>query len=175
MIAAARARVEAFLDRKLITQTWHIYFDCFPASSRNVWWDGVRDISISELVSPKRAIDLPFGPMISLDAFATFDDVTPDPIPFDVANFQVDTSGPIGRIALKIGATWPATVLRGVNGIRVTGKFGYGEPNQVPNDIILALKMYVADMYEHRGDEEKRSMPSSAVTLLEPYRYLKAR
>ena len=134
-------------------------------------------MSISEMVSPKRELSFPFGPMISFDEFCTFDDISPDPIDFPVDKFTVDLAGPVGRVALKIGETWPTTVLRGVNGIRAKATFGYGEANQIPNDIILAIKMFVAKMYEHRGDDDfeavSKTIPATAAMLLEPFRYVK--
>lgn len=170
MIKSATRKVESIIDKKLCLQTWQIYFDQFAMSSRNQWWDGSREMAISELVSPSRWIDLPFGPMKELVEFATFDNESPDPIVSDLTNYIADTVGIYGRVALKLGAVWPTTILRPINGIRITGTFGYGSTDDVPDDIKQAVKIWVASLYEHRGDESDIKPPTMALSLLEPFR-----
>jgi uncharacterized phiE125 gp8 family phage protein len=170
LIAAATRKVEAHINRKLISQEWEIFWDRFPSTSRNMWWDGTKDMAISELVSSKRTMDIPFGPMQSVSSFYTYDNDNTAYL-FDPANYILDNSGPFGRIALKLGSTWPTTVLRPINGIKITGIFGYGAAaSDVPEDIKLAIKILVSNMYEHRGDDEAGKMPTLCMTMLEPFK-----
>lgn len=172
MIKAATRKVEAHIDRKLISQEWEIYFDRFPNNTKDQWWDGVVDGAIAQFNSLQRWIDLPFGKMISLTSFETFDDES-TVYTANNSDFIVDSAGPHGRVALKRSAVWPQTILRPINGIRITGVFGYADPTLIPGDIILAIKIWVAALYEHRGDEDTVKPPTTALSLLEQYRHLK--
>jgi len=175
MIASVSRKIESLIDRKLLTQTWEIYWDQFPMTARNMWWDGTKDMSVSELVSHKRTLDLPFGPMQTTNfKLETFDNS-------DVAylmpstDYVLDNAGPYGRLGLRLGGVWPTTVLRPINGIKVTATFGYGGPDQIPEDIILAAKIWMGAMYEHRGDEVDTKCPNLALSILEPYKMFKVK
>lgn len=171
MLEAATSRLEEFCDRKFITQTWEIYFDQFPYSQNDDWWDGVRDGAISMLQGQGEHIYMPFGRLQSLTSFKTYDDDNNE-YTFDASNYYVDTVGPFGRVSLKTGGVWPATVLRPTNGIKLTGVFGFGNAASVPPDIKLAVMQFAAIMYEHRGDELPK-IPAECMLLLEPYRSIK--
>lgn len=178
LIEAATKRVEAFIGRKLVTQHWSIYFDKWPGKyNSEIWWDGERDGAVSELYSASREIELPFGPCQSISFVRAYDQ-TDGTTTLDASLYTVDTIGPFGRIALKIGGTWPAVTLRPANGVHVRGVFGFGSASQVPTDIKHAVKMLTAKMYEHRGDNSEGeffgfsgfTIPNTAQSLLEPYR-----
>src|SRR4051812_13461526 len=50
LIKGVTKRIESFIDRKIVTQTWSIYFDWFPFKEKaDSWWDGERQGSIKEL------------------------------------------------------------------------------------------------------------------------------
>ena len=167
-ISAATRRLEALTDKKFVSQTWDVFFDSLPCKSKDDWWDGTREGALSELYAPNKFLDLPFGPLISVTGVYTYDEDDTE-YEFASSNYSIDTAGPFGRIALKIGATWPSTILRPVNGLRVRGVFGY---SNLPDDIKEAVKQFTAKIYEHRGDELPQ-IPASVSMLLEPYRKLK--
>lgn len=168
LINASTQRLEKLSDRKFVSQKWDIYFDSFPYFHKKDWWDGVRDGAMSELYSPQSKIELPFGPLISVQSFETYDD---DDVAylFASSNYNVDTASPFGVVALKIGSVWPQTVLRSINGIKIAATFGYAA---VPEDIAQAIQILVAAMYENRGDEIPK-IPGQCGLLIEPYRRLK--
>jgi hypothetical protein len=174
MIAGATQRIEAYIDRKLVTQHWSIYYDCFPRDyKKDQWWDGARDGAVSELYSSDSPLELPFGPCQSI-AFIHALDQTDGTTVIDSTTYSVDNIGPVGRIALKIGGLWPSITLRPVNGVRVRGVFGIGSASVIPMDIKQALKITVANFYEKRGDSlGDPQLPTGAQLLLEPYRRYK--
>lgn len=183
MIKAATKRLEAETDRKFVTQTWDIYYDCFPSAKpgnqSNQWWDGTRDGAINQLYpSEGGKIKMPFGPCSELTYFKTYDnDSTPYTMPS--TDYYVDTVTAHPSVGLKLGAVWPTTVLRPSNGIVLRGVFGFGvgytDANNVgatPEDIQEAIKQMVGIMYEHRGDEMPK-IPTTVSMLIEPYRSMK--
>ncbi len=182
LIDAVTSIVESHIDKKLITQKWVTFFDHLPYTDNKQWWDGTRDLAISELRSPQGFIDLPFGPCNSVDSFYTYDNADTQ-YPFDVTsgggNVSIDTSGPFGRIALKIGAVWPVTVMRPIKGVEINATYGYGASYaSVPAAIRQAINLGVAKLYENRGDDESGefsrtssfTLPETAVLLLAPFR-----
>lgn len=126
MIKAATLRLEAMTNRKFATQYWDIYFDRFPYEERGEWFDGVREMPLSELYKEKRFIDLPFGPLQSVTKFSTFAQDNTETEFVASGNFYADTISPFGRIALLDGAIWPTGILRPMNGIKIRGLFGFG-------------------------------------------------
>lgn len=174
LISAATKRLEEYTNRKFITQVWSIFFDCFPQAEKpDSWWEGTKDGAVSELFAPVNEIDLPFGPLQSMDFIRTYDG-TDGTSTFDSSNYSLDTMGPFGRVALRSGSTWPTTVLRKLNGIQMRGVFGFGGTASIPLDIKEAVKITVADLYENRGDaDQSGTIPKTAQLLLEPYRIWK--
>lgn len=183
LIDAATQRVESYIDKKLIEQEWAIYFDRLPSYGRaQPWTDGVIDASVASVLGGALSvIDLPFGPMMTLEEFNTYsDDGTK--VVSNIGDFDIDTEGPFGRVCLKQGGVWPTTVLRGVNGIEIVATFGFGETaDDVPVAIKQAIKLMVGKLYEDRGDDRDGEMgglgalaiPKTAMFLLEPHRSIK--
>lgn len=178
LVSAVTKRIEQYIDCKIITQHWSIYYDNFPmGEKKDQWWDGVRDGHIGDLFAPINKIELPFGPCQSITYLKTFDQDDNGTV-FSSSNYSVDTKSRVGRLALKIGQVWPVTILRSVNGVQIRGVFGFGGTESVPLDIKQALKISVAKLYESRGDEAEdqranlspTTIPATAQMLLEPYR-----
>ena len=174
LIDVATKKVEESLGRKLITQVWSIYYDCFPSKSKDDWWDGQQEGAVSNLYASVPYIDLPFGPLQSVAFLKTFDD-DGSAYTFDSSNYNVDTISARPQIKLKTGAVWPSTLLRTVNGIQIRGTFGYGAASTLPPDMLHAIRLFVAKLYESRGDikEESFTIPLTAWALLEPYKFWK--
>jgi len=175
MISAATKRLEDYCDTKFIEQEWAQYMDCWPNFYKEVWWDGVREMPVSELYTQGGIIQLLTGPVTSVEEFNTYAD-NGTPILFASNQYIVDTTGPFGRISLPIGGVWPPTILRKVNGIEI--KFTAGLADSAANlaaDVKQAVLEYVANMFEKRGDEskDKTVVPNASLYLLEPYRRFK--
>lgn len=166
---AVTKRLEAATDKKFITQTWEIYYDNFGYSTNTRWWDGTKDGAIGNLIAKGNKLELPFGPLQSISEFVTIDDEDTE---YAFTGYQADTVSDIGSVVLKTGYTWPTTVLRPINGIKITGIFGYGAATLVPDEIKEAIKSFAAYAYEHRGDELIK-IPGEVMLMIEPYRRIK--
>ena len=173
IVKGCTKRVENFIDQKLITQTWDIFFDGFPISyRRDDWWDGMRQGAMNELSGSLPGFKMPFGPINS--ATIKYYNENLDETTFAAAGYVVDTRAREGIITLKSGYLWPTDILSPTNGVVVRGVFGYGAQANVPDDIKQALMAFVAFCYEHRDDnQDLPAMPATTQLLLEPYRRIK--
>lgn len=104
LIGVAAADAEQFLRRRLITQTWKMFLDAWPAGD----------------------ILLPFGQLASVthvkytntaDAQATWSSST---------GYDVDTDSELGRIKLQYGQAYPTASLHPNNPIEIQYVCGYG-------------------------------------------------
>jgi uncharacterized phiE125 gp8 family phage protein len=115
--------------------------------------------------------------MVSVTSFKTFDNDDNDYL-FPADQYSVDTVGPRARIALRMGAVWPTTVLRKVNGIGIEAVYGYGNATKVPPPIKQAIKIMAGKLYENRGDDASEELggsspsaiPNTCLVLLAPFR-----
>lgn len=174
MIKAATLSLENYCDQKFIEQTWIEYHDAFPMASAKDWWDGTKEMAISEIWSQAREIKLSLGRVVSLVAVKTYADDNVA-ILMDPSTYQVDTAGDYGRLALRIGETWPTTILRKVNGVEIEYVVGLAaNAAALSQNIKQAVLEFVGHMYEHRGDE-KMAVPSLCLHLMEPFKRFKLR
>lgn len=176
-LKTAEKRLESELGIKFVTQTWDVFFDSFPFSRRSEkWWDGTREGAITELYNyGEGQIELPFGPAQSVTGVYYYEeDNTENTVA--ASNYTLDTASTRARIGLKTGQTWPSTILKPNNGVKVRAVFGYGAgyiespatESTISADIQEAVKHFAAYLYEHRGDELPK-IPPTVLTLLEPY------
>jgi hypothetical protein len=150
-IEVARQLMEDTYSIAFITQVWELTLDNWP-QEREPWWDGVRQAAISELQTGPATLEIPRFPLASVDTITVYGtDGTGSTVTIaDV--FDVDAYSTPGRLALKIGATWPVA-LRHSNAILVEYTAGYGDAaSDVPAPLRLAVKQVAAFMYNHRGD-----------------------
>lgn len=153
-ITAAREQCETVTGRALITQKWRLTLDSWP-HGREPWWDGVRQVPISELRSASRPswVIVPRYSLQSVERLVVFDfDGQPEEIDVETT-FIVDTQQEPGRLVLRNTATWPVALQR-ANAIEIDYKAGYGDaPHDVPAALRLALIQMAAHLYEYRGDQ----------------------
>ena len=150
LLAAARRQVEAVTRRRLITQSWRIYFDAFPGSADLV----LPDVAPVSAISSMKYIDTS-GVLQTVSSSV----------------YQLVAEAP-ARIVLAYDQTWPSE--RGDrDGVRVEVTAGYGAAgNNVPEDILAAQLLILGHLYEHRedvGDFEIHQIPAGAQALLSPY------
>ncbi len=128
LITVAREQVEAFTRRALVTQTWDLSLDAFPA-----------------------VIEVPLPPLQSVGSVTYVDDAGTTQT-LDASKYTVDAASQPGRIVPAWGETWPAT--RAVpNAVTVRFTAGYGDAgSDVPRPIRQAMLVAIADLYEHRED-----------------------
>lgn len=185
LITASTRKVENYINRFLITQTWDVVMDHIPLLQRDSrdypgredWWDGVRELPVSEVRKEPDFIILPRGPIQSIEGFTTYNI---DDTGTAFTDFNVDIASDSARVYLKNGKFWP-TNLRDRNAIEISVKYGYGDDEaDVPSDIITAIKILLSKLYEDRGcggcdapnyspSGKADSMPSSVSCLLDPY------
>ncbi len=181
LIIGARQWVEKYTGRALITQTWQVWLDLWPAATE-LWWDGLREGPVTGLEQINYLV-LPRAPLQSVSSVQYFDNTDAATV-WPPTNYFVDTIREPGRLALRSGSTWPVPS-RLTNGIMVEYVSGYGDDGSaVPEIIKTAIRQLVAHWYEHRGEAATavtaRGMTMPALNsinvplviqaLLDPYR-----
>lgn len=161
LITAARERVELFLRRALITQTFEFTLDGFPASQA--------------LIFSTSVIDLPRPPLQAVESIKYMDTGGNEQM-LPPESYVVDASSDeIGRVALAWTQYWPIT--RGsINCVVIRFTAGYGDaPEDVPQVIRQGILIEVSNLYENREDVvvgQSISTLSLSERLLWPYRAL---
>jgi len=151
MIGEAREFIEHISGLAMITQTWRLSLDRWPVR-QTPWWDGMRQMPISELGGIDRSLVVPVWPLQTVTAVRVFDDAGNAATVNIAATFDVDTYRQPGRISLRNGAVWPIA-LRTSNAIEIDYTAGYGTTAaSVPGPLKRAIKAMVVHMYSHRGD-----------------------
>jgi uncharacterized phiE125 gp8 family phage protein len=149
LIAAARGHVEALTRRALLTQTWRLVRDAWPADGR---------------------LNLRSGPLRRVVAARVYD-AAGVAHAVDVQRFVVDEA--LGVIASP-GWALPAPG-RCIAGIELDVELGFGpQAADVPAPLCQALRMILAHWYDNRGAVASGAtlLPAGAAVLLAPYRTL---
>ena len=151
LIAGARVHVEAQTRRALISQSWRLSRDAWPADGR---------IAV-----------LPV-PLVALGAARIYrrDGSTQS---IDPAAFVIDKAAAPAVLSFAAGAM-PAPG-RVIGGIELDLDVGYGAaPDDVPQPLRQAIRVLVAHWYENRGlaaiGRAVAALPQTALALLAPYR-----
>ncbi len=149
LITAARTDIEEFLDRALITQHWAMKLDRFARGD---------------------ALEIPRPPLITLGTI-TYLDPSGAVQTFATENYSVDVLSLPGRVILGYGKYWPYTQsVR--NCVTVGFTAGYGpSASDVPPAIRHAIKLRVAELYEHREPAPLDQL-DTVKALLWPHRYI---
>lgn len=131
-ITAARQLCEDWQGRAYIERTYELTLDDWPCDY----------------------IALPMPPLISVTSIA-YTDSAGTVTTWSSTEYQVDTSGFVGRIMPAYGYSWPSTTLRNMAGIKITYKAGYGdEAADVPMKIRRAVLILVSELWENREDSD---------------------
>lgn len=152
LIAAARQYAEQLTRSSFITQQWSLVLDAFPCYAQFLEHGPVQSIAS----------------ITYLDMNNTAQTVAP-------ANYAVELTGLLARVAPKFGQIWPPTLPQ-IGAVTVSFTAGYGPTaNDVPAGLVHWMKMRIGTLYEHR--EEVVSARGVNVTplafvdgLLDPYR-----
>ncbi len=150
LIVGARAHVETQTRRALITQSWRLVRDRWPASRL-----AVLPVPLQALTAAR---------VYRADGSAQA---------IDLAAFTLDTASAPAQLAF---AGLPAPE-RSVGGIELDIVAGYGDaPEDVPEPLRQAIRLLTAHWYENRGvvalGHEVAVLPASASALIAPYRVL---
>lgn len=154
LITAARITVETITRRSLITQTWQLTLDDFPAGS---------------------VIKLPHAPVISLMSVGYVDENGNEQT---LANskFWLDSKSAPAKLILRDGEVYPLTQSGRPNCVTIEYQAGYGDQaSDVPAPIRHAIKLMVAHLFENPevvSAGQLTVIPMSLDYLLAPYRVI---
>lgn len=173
LIAEARQMIEDLTGVAFISQSWRLSLDLWPGGAE-AWWDGVRQMAISELYAPNymTSVMLPRWPLASITSVTVFDEDSNSQAVTVANTFDVDIYQVPGRLTLKRGSTWPIA-LRANDAIQIIYVSGYANAAAVPAPMKRALKQLAAFLYTNRGDtcEPADAMQKSgAAGLFDTYR-----
>lgn len=151
LITTARLTCEDTTKRKLITQTWKQYYDCFPAS----YW-----------------FDLYLPPLQSITSIQYLD-VDGATQTFSNTKYHISYSGERARISLNDGESWPDTV-KALDAVWVTMVVGYGdERGDVPAPLRHGMLTLIGHLYNMREDviagTVATQVPKTSEYLWTPY------
>jgi len=131
LITAAREYVEDVSRRALVTQTWRMSLQAWPAGDE---------------------ILLPRPPLQSVMS-VVYIDSDGDSTTWSTDGYDVDTDGEPGRIVLAYGESWPSVTLRPTNPIQIIFVAGYGDAaSDVPQWAKKAMMLLLGHWYENRED-----------------------
>jgi uncharacterized phiE125 gp8 family phage protein len=148
LLAAARHAVELATRRVLVTQTWRIVLDRWPAAGR--------------IVSP-------VNPLRTLEAARVLAGDGTDAA-LDVDAFALDTASLPGVIAFdRANLAEPGRALAGIE-IDVTA--GHGEASDLPPPLVQAIRLLLAQGYEQRDRVQPDALPQTVAALVRPFRVL---
>jgi uncharacterized phiE125 gp8 family phage protein len=131
LLTAARKWVENTARRALVTQSWALWLDDWPADD----W-----------------IAVPRPPIQSVDSIKYYDN-SDNEYTLSSSVYQVDTISEPGRVVLRSGQAWPSSIeLRPANAVAVNFTAGYGgDETAIPEEYKQAIRLLVGHWYENRG------------------------
>jgi uncharacterized phiE125 gp8 family phage protein len=152
LITTARKLAETYTLHALVTQTWELVLDGFPTGG----------------------IIVPMPPLQSVSSIKYIDG-NGDEQTLDALLYSVDDDSIPGLIVPAYGETWPTTRDE-VNAVRVRFVAGFGDADDVPEDIKSWIKIMVGTMYDNPQGivvgQTVMSIPRTFVDgLLDDYRY----
>lgn len=126
LITMARERAESICGRALITQTWELYLNEFPAG----------------------CIEVPLPPLQSVVEI-TYTDTDGNIQTLASDKYTVHPEYTPGKICPAWATAWPGT--RSIqSAVKVEFKAGYGDAPDVPGPIKQWILIYVGTLYENR-------------------------
>jgi uncharacterized phiE125 gp8 family phage protein len=154
LIGSARQQAEYETGRALITQTWQLVLDAFPAGE----------------------IQLALPPVQSITS-VTYIDTTGALQTLSSALYTVDAVREPARLVPAYGATWPSTRDATPNAVTVTFVCGYGAAGTaVPAAIRQWMLLQIGALYRNResfvdSGKQPAALPGNFVShLLDPFR-----
>ncbi len=142
LITTATDKVEQFLHRRLITQTWYLYLASWPDT-----------------------IVLPFGKLQSVTSIK-YKDTDGDESTWSSDEYIVDTNTDPGEVVLGYGEVYPNETLYPSNPIEVEFICGYGDAGSDVDPMIKhAMKLVISDLYETRETEIIGAITSKLKTI----------
>lgn len=126
----------------MVEQTWRLSLDGFP-----------------------RELLLPLGPVREVVSLSYVDGAG-DSQTIPSTQYLLDTDQQPASLIPTPGSSWPAP-RRQPGSVKIVFKAGYGQPADVPADLIAAVKLIVGALYK---DRESAIVPAGAQAILNRYR-----
>lgn len=155
ILIAARQWLEEVCNSAFLTQTIQMQLDEWPEGSE---------------------FKIPRAPLQSVTSIG-YTDEDGDTHTMSTDEIIVDIASKPGRIILKHDASWPSETLRAAAGITITYVAGYGENDDLPRPLRLAMLLLIGHWYENREAVVVGSglnisqLPLAVRTLITNYRY----
>lgn len=145
--------VESYLGRSLITRTYKIIMDR---------WDN-------------KELELPMPPLQSVISVNTIDEDDTE-TEYDSDYYYVITESIPGKIIIKQSSTEPQNTVRSYGGFNVYFTAGYGDADDIPKQIKVAIMQWVTMIYENRimttNEMLKNEPPPEVKKILKTYRVI---
>lgn len=131
LIRAARRQAEQELGRRLVTQTWDMLLDAFPA--------GDEAIKLHPGLCKAQSIALiqyldPLGATQTMPS----------------AQYALDANELPGYVFTTGTNTWPTSVADSANCVRVRVVCGYGNAADVPDNVVAWIKLQIGALWANR-------------------------
>ena len=169
LIETATDLAQQYLNRALITQTlqWSIAHD---RSRLQGMLGGTYGTAYSTMfpgnLGRQHSLELPRAPLQAVTSIVRGDPLEGD-VTYAPTMYGVSTTTDPGRVQIY-GNHYPDW---SIHSLAITYVAGYGDTSDtIPTPIRHAVLMMVANLYEHRGDEDGGEMPTVVERLLDPYR-----
>ena len=128
LITTARQHAENITRRSLVTQTWKLVLDHFPAG----------------------VITLGHAPVNSVSSVLYLDSDGVEQT-LNAASYKLDKITEPCRLVPAYGTTWPST-REEINAVSITYSCGYGAPEAVPESIKRWMLLRLGALYENREE-----------------------
>lgn len=150
LITTARQEAEKITRRALITQTWELVLDSFPACGVDIPLPTLQSVTSVKYTGSNGAEQT-----------------------LSSAAYQVDSDSEPARIVPAYGYLWPVT-LNQLNTVRIRYVCGYGLAAAVPAAIKQWMLVRIATLYENREGTVQGSIAETPFIngLLDEYRVL---
>jgi uncharacterized phiE125 gp8 family phage protein len=143
-IKTAREAAEGFQRRALLTQTLELTLDYYPSS----------------------VLQLPRPPLVEVLSIKIYDIANVETT-LSLSDFIIAGSEP-ARISLAHGRTWPSTVLRSIDALKIRYTAGQATAAAVSSQVKSAILLHISWQYENRSGETE--LPEAFYNLLRPKR-----
>jgi uncharacterized phiE125 gp8 family phage protein len=141
LIAATREHIESSTGLALFTQTITETLDSWPL--------------YEEVSNPFQAFNLLRYPVQSISSIA-YTDSSGDSQTLASSKYVLDsTSSHFARVGLAAGQTWPGLSNR-IASVTVTYVAGWSSVEDIPEDLIIAMKLLLTYFYEKRADSVRQ-------------------
>lgn len=152
LLARATAHVETVTGRKLVSQTWRGYLDCWPAGGS--------------------AIELPFGRVTAISRFNWLGEDAVDHVLAANTDFIPSLAGYFPKVVPVLA--WPSGALFSVDPIRIEFVAGFGAAAAVPDDLKQAILLLANQWYKNRESVRVGNivseLPQAFKALVGPWR-----